>query len=141
MRAACSPGGYVVLGADLVRHKHALDLAYDDPLGVTAAFNLNVLRNVNRCIDADFDVADWRHVAFFDPVTARIEMHVEARCDVAVRWNGGGRRFRATDRIHTENSYKYTLPGLGALLRRAGFGDTWLWTDEEDSFAVALAAA
>ena len=141
MREACGPGGCVILGIDLVRDKRALDLAYDDPLGVTAAFNLNVLRNVNRCIDADFDVADWRHVAFFDPVTARIEMHVEARCDVAVRWSGGGRRFRATDRIHTENSYKYTLPGLRALLRRAGFGDAKLWTDEEGGFAVAVAVA
>ena len=139
-REACGPGGCVILGADLVRDKHALDIAYDDPLGVTAAFNLNVLRNVNRCIDADFDVADWRHVAFFDPVTARIEMHVEARCDVAVRWNGGGRRFRAADRIHTENSYKVTLPGLRALLQRAGFGETTLWTDDE-GFAVAVAAA
>jgi dimethylhistidine N-methyltransferase len=140
-REACGAGGCLVLGADLVRDKNALDLAYDDALGVTAAFNLNVLRNVNRCIDADFDVADWRHVAFFDPVTARIEMHVEARCDVTVRWNGGGRHFRATDRIHTENSYKYTLPGLRALLQRAGFGDTKIWTDEEGGFAVAVAAA
>jgi L-histidine Nalpha-methyltransferase len=140
-REACGPGGCLILGADLVRDKHALDLAYDDPLGVTAAFNLNVLRNVNRCIDADFDVADWRHVAFFDPVTARIEMHAEARCDVNVRWNGGERRFRAADRIHTENSYKYTTAGLRALLQRAGFGDVKVWTDDEGGFAVAVAAA
>jgi dimethylhistidine N-methyltransferase len=140
-REACGPGGCLVLGADLVRDKRALDLAYADPLGVTAAFNLNVLRNANRCIDADFDVADWRHVAFFDSVTARIEMHVEARCDVSVHWNGGGRLFRAADRIHTENSYKYTLPGLRAMLQRAGFGETKLWTDEEGGFAVAVAAA
>jgi uncharacterized SAM-dependent methyltransferase len=141
MRDACGAGGVLVLGADLVRDKRSLDLAYDDPLGVTAAFNLNVLRNVNRCIEADFDVADWRHVAFFDPATARVEMHVEARCDVAVRWNGGGRRFRATDRIHTENSQKYTAPGLRALLQRAGFADTMLWTDVKASFAVAVATA
>jgi uncharacterized SAM-dependent methyltransferase len=140
-RAACGAGGCLILGADLVRDKRALDLAYDDPLGVTAAFNLNVLRNANRCIDADFDVADWRHVAFFDPVSARIEMHAEARCDLDVRWSGGGRRFRAADRIHTENSYKYTLPGLRGLLQRAGYGETKLWTDEEGGFAVAAAAA
>ena len=141
MRAACGTGGWLILGADLVRSKHALDLAYDDPLGVTAAFNLNVLRNVNRLLGADFDVADWRHVAFFDPVTARIEMHVEARCDVAVRWRGGERRFRATDRIHTENSHKYTPAGLRALLQRAGFTQLNLFTDEARSFAVVLAAA
>ena len=140
-RQACGAGGRLILGADLVRDKRSLDLAYDDALGVTAAFNLNVLRNVNRLLDADFDVADWRHVAFFDPVTARVQMHVESRCDVAVRWPGGGRRFSATDRIHTENSYKYTLPGLRALLQRAGFADWQVWTDEPRTFAVAVAAA
>lgn len=141
MREVCGAGGQLVLGADLVRDKRSLDLAYDDALGVTAAFNLNVLRNVNRLVAADFDVADWRHVAFFDPVTSRVEMHVEARCDVAVRWHGGERRFSATDRIHTENSYKYTLPGLRASLQRAGFTEWQVWTDEPRSFAVAVAAA
>lgn len=141
VRAACGHGGALILGADLVRDKQALDLAYDDPLGVTAAFNLNVLRNVNRLIEADFDVSDWRHVAFFDPVTARIEMHVEARCDLAVRWRHGGRQFAATDRIHTENSYKYTVPGLRALLQRAGFVDPELFIDDARSFAVAVASA
>jgi dimethylhistidine N-methyltransferase len=141
VRAACGAAGCLILGADLVRDKHALDLAYDDPLGITAAFNLNVLRNVNRAIEADFDVADWRHVAFFDPVTSRIEMHVEARCDIGVRWRGGGRRFGATDRIHTESSYKYTLTGLRALLQRAGFGSVQIWTDDARSFGVAVATA
>jgi dimethylhistidine N-methyltransferase len=140
-RAACGAGGHLILGADLVRDKRALDLAYDDPLGVTAAFNLNVLRHVNRLLGADFDVADWRHVAFYDPATARIEMHVEARCDVTVRWPGGERRFRATDRIHTENSCKYTTAGLRALLQRAGFVDVQVFTDDARSFAVAVAAA
>ena len=141
MREMCGAGGHLVLGADLVRDKQSLDLAYDDALGVTAAFNLNVLRNVNRLVAADFDVADWRHVAFFDPVTSRVEMHVEARCDVPVRWRGGERRFSATDRIHTENSYKYTLPGLRALLQRAGFREWQVWTDEPRGFAVAVGAA
>ena len=141
MREACCAGGHLILGADLVRDKHSLDIAYDDALGVTAAFNLNVLRNVNNVLEGDFDVADWRHVAFFDPVTSRVEMHVEARYDVAVRWRGGGRRFSATDRIHTENSYKYTLPGLRALLQRAGFTEWQVWTDDSRSFAVAVAAS
>jgi L-histidine N-alpha-methyltransferase len=141
MRDACGDGGRLILGADLVRDKRALDVAYDDPLGVTAAFNLNVLRNVNALIGSDFDVADWRHVAFFDPVTSRIEMHVEARCDVAVSWKGGGRVFRATDRIHTENSFKYTQAGLRALLQRAGFTRSQLFLDAGKTFAVAVAAS
>jgi dimethylhistidine N-methyltransferase len=141
MREACGAGGHLILGTDLVRDKQSLDLAYDDALGVTAAFNLNVLRNVNRLIESDFDVADWRHVAFFDPVTSRVEMHVEARYGVTVRWGDGERRFTATDRIHTENSYKYTLPGLRALLQRAGFKEWQVWTDDARTFAVAVAAA
>ena len=140
-REACGQAGHLILGADLVRDKRALDVAYDDPLGVTAAFNLNVLRTVNALIGADFDVADWRHVAFFDPVTSRIEMHVEARCDLTVRWKGGERRFRAADRIHTENSYKYTQAGLRALLQRAGFTRWQLFLDDGKTFAVAVAAA
>jgi dimethylhistidine N-methyltransferase len=140
-RNACGHGGALILGADLVRDKRALDLAYDDPLGVTAAFNLNVLRNVNALIGADFDVADWRHVAFFDPVSSRIEMHVEARCAVTVRWRGGERSFEATDRIHTENSYKFTQSGLRALLQRAGFADVRLLLDSAKTFAVAVATA
>jgi uncharacterized SAM-dependent methyltransferase len=67
-------------------------------------------------------------------------MHLEARFDVTVRWNGGQRHFRATDRIHTENSYKYTQPGLRALLKRAGFDRIDVFTDEARSFAVAVAA-
>ena len=141
MREGCGAGGHLILGADLVRDKQSLDLAYDDALGVTAAFNLNVLRNVNRLLEGDFDVADWRHVAFFDPVTSRVEMHAEARYNVVVRWRGGERRFSATDRIHTENSYKYTLPGLRALLQRAGFTEWQVWTDDARTFAVAVAAA
>jgi dimethylhistidine N-methyltransferase len=140
-REACGAGGHLVLGADLVRDKRSLDLAYDDALGVTAAFNLNVLRNVNAAIGSDFDVADWRHVAFFDPVTSRVEMHVEARVDLTVVWAGGGRRFRATDRIHTENSYKYTQAGLRAMLQRAGFAATRLFTDEGRTFGLAVARA
>ncbi len=141
VREACRHGGSLILGADLARDKRSLDLAYDDPLGVTAAFNLNVLRTVNRAVGADFDIADWRHVAFFDPGSSRVEMHVEARVPVEVRWDGGGRHFHATDRIHTENSYKYTPAGLLALLRHVGFTEPRVWTDDEGTFAVAVARA
>jgi dimethylhistidine N-methyltransferase len=139
-RKACGEGGHLILGADLVRDKRLLDLAYDDPLGVTAAFNLNLLRNVNRLLGADFDVADWRHVAFYDPAASRIEMHLEARCDVTVCWRGGERRFRATDRVHTESSYKYTQAALRALLQRAGYSHVRLLVDDARTFAVALAS-
>jgi dimethylhistidine N-methyltransferase len=140
-RMACGADGRLLIGVDLVKDKRLLDLAYDDPLGVTAAFNLNVLRNVNALLESNFDVADWRHVAFFDPQASRIEMHVEARCDVTVSWPGAERRFAAGDRIHTENSYKYTTQQMHGLLQSAGYGEVRLFVDDERSFAVALASA
>lgn len=139
-RQAAGHDGHLLIGADLVKDKRLLDLAYDDPLGVTAAFNLNVLRNVNALLESDFDVADWRHVAFFDPHSSRIEMHLEARCEVTVGWPGGARSFAAGDRIHTESSYKYTSQKLHQMLESAGYGSMRLFVDDARSFAVALAS-
>jgi dimethylhistidine N-methyltransferase len=135
-----SPGGNLLIGVDLVKDKATLDAAYDDALGVTAAFNRNVLRHVNRVLGSDFALADWRHVAFFDEAASRIEMHLEARRAVGVGWPGGERRFAAGERIHTENSYKYTPEGFEALLRRAGYRETICWTDASRAFAVFAAA-
>ena len=140
-REACGDDGHLLLGADLVKDKALLDLAYDDPLGVTAAFNLNVLRNVNALLRSDFDVADWRHIAFFNPERARIEMYVEARRDLIVRWPGAERAFTSGERIHTENSYKYTPDTLRQMLKRAGYAWVAIYTDDAGGFAVALAGA
>ncbi len=131
--------GALLIGVDLVKDAATLQAAYDDPLGVTAAFNLNVLRRVNRIIGSDFVLADWRHVAFFDAAHSRIEMHLEARRAVCVRWASGERRFAAGERIHTENSYKYPLEAFAALLGRAGLEQHACWTDERQWFAVVLA--
>ena len=133
--------GHLLLGADLVKDKTLLDLAYDDPLGVTAAFNLNVLRNVNQLLRSDFDVTDWRHVAFFNSECSRVEMHVEARRDLTVRWPNAERAFTCGERIHTENSYKYTPDTLRKMLKRAGYSWVALYTDDAGGFAVALAGA
>ncbi len=140
-REACGDDGHLLLGADLVKDKALLDLAYDDPLGVTAAFNLNVLRNVNALLRSDFDVADWRHIAFFNPERARVEMYVEARRDLIVRWPGAERAFTSGERIHTENSYKYTPDTLRQMLKRAGYAWVAIYTDDAGGFAVALAGA
>jgi len=137
--AACA-GGHLLLGADLVKDEATMVAAYDDALGVTAAFNLNVLQVVNRLAGTDFDAADWRHVALFDAEHSRIEMHVEARRPVVVAWPGGERRFAAGERIHTENSCKYTLDGLTGMLRDAGFGEVVHYTDAAQRFAVLLAS-
>ena len=136
-----SPGGNLLIGVDLVKDRAALEAAYDDALGVTAAFNLNLLLHVNRLLGSDFDVRAWRHVALFNEADSRIEMHLEARRDLIVRWPGGERRFAAGERIHTENSYKYRLDAFDALLRGAGFLQTRCWTDERGWFAVFCASA
>jgi dimethylhistidine N-methyltransferase len=137
---ACE-GGALLIGVDLVKPRAVLEPAYDDALGVTAAFNLNLLRNVNARLGADFDPRQWAHVAFFDEAASRIEMHLQAREALAVRWPGGERRFAAGERIHTENSYKYRRRDFEALLRDAGFGRVTGWTDAREWFAVFAAQA
>lgn len=134
-------GGGLLIGVDLVKPVEILEPAYDDALGVTAAFNLNLLRYLNRLIGSDFDPRRWQHIAFFDAAQSRIEMHLQARSDVNVRWSGGERRFRTGERIHTENSYKHTIDGFAALLREAGFASSRHWTDPERWFAVFWAEA
>ncbi|MDE3010900.1 MAG: L-histidine N(alpha)-methyltransferase, partial [Pseudomonadota bacterium] len=91
---ACA-GGALVIGVDTVKDGAVLDAAYDDALGVTAAFNLNVLRHVNRLLGSDFDPGDWQHRAFYAAGRRRIEMHLEARHALSVRWPGGSRAFAA----------------------------------------------
>jgi L-histidine Nalpha-methyltransferase len=134
-----SPGGNLLIGVDLVKDKAVLDAAYDDQLGVTAAFNLNLLSHVNRVLGSDFAVRDWRHVAFFDRGNSRIEMHLEVRRALTVHWPGGQRSFAAGERIHTENSCKYSVEGFDALLRGAGYARTRCWTDDRGWFAVFAA--
>lgn len=132
-------GGALWIGVDLQKPKAVLELAYDDPLGVTAAFNRNVLQHVNRLAATDFALADWRHVARYDEALGRIEMHLEAVRDVVVRWPHGERRFARGERIHTENSYKHTLPGFTALLARAGLRTVGHWTDAQGWFGFFAA--
>lgn len=141
LRGQCGDDGALLIGVDLVKDSAVLDAAYDDDLGVTAAFNLNMLRHVNRLIGADFDVMGWEHRGFFNARESRIEMHVEAVDDVTVSWHGGSRDFRRGERIHTENSYKYTRAGAVGLLEQAGFGNATVWTDPAGWFAVIHARA
>ncbi len=138
---ARAEGGGLLIGVDLVKPKDVLDAAYDDALGVTAAFNLNALRHLNRTIGSDFAPRQWRHVAFFDSAESRIEMHLEAREALTVSWPGAARHFAAGERIHTENSCKYTIEQFTAMLREAGFTATRHWTDAAGWFAMFWATA
>jgi dimethylhistidine N-methyltransferase len=136
---ALAGGGGLLIGVDLVKPTALLEAAYDDALGVTAAFNLNLLRHLNRLLGADFDLRGWRHVALFNAPASRIEMHLEARAASTVRWPGGERHFAAGERVHTENSYKWTPEGFAALLRDAGFARVQRWSDQQGWFGVFLA--
>jgi dimethylhistidine N-methyltransferase len=129
----------LVLGIDLVKAKHLLDAAYDDAIGVTASFNLNALRHVNRILGSDFDPKQWLHRGFFNEVLSRIEMRLEARQAVDVQWPGGKRSFKAGESIHTESSYKYTVESLERLLNSVGFSQTKIYTDSAQWFAVVCA--
>lgn len=138
---AASQGGQLLIGVDLVKPDSVLVPAYDDALGVTAAFNRNLLLHLNRLIDSDFALADWRHVGLFNHAESRIEMHLEAVRDCMVRWPGGERQFHAGERIHSENSYKWRAQDFADLLREAGFSNLRQWSDERNWFAVFAARA
>jgi dimethylhistidine N-methyltransferase len=136
LRANAGDDGGLLIGVDLIKEKAVLDAAYDDAIGVTAAFNLNMLRHLNHLAGADFDVSLWKHRAFFNEEAHRIEMHLEARSAQTVHWQGGERRFAQGERIHTEDSYKYTRQSFVGLLERAGFATSHVWTDPANWFAV-----
>ncbi len=138
---AATRGGSLLIGVDLVKPVAVLEPAYDDPLGVTAAFNRNMLLHLNRLAGTDFDIAGWRHVAFFNGAESRIEMHLEALRELTVSWPGGERRFAAGERMHTENSCKWRLDDFAALLQQAGFCRLRHWTDDNEWFAIFLAFA
>jgi dimethylhistidine N-methyltransferase len=140
VRQHCLRDGALLIGVDLVKDEATLHAAYNDALGVTAAFNLNLLNNVNRVIGGDFSAADWQHYAAFNAQQSRIEMHLLARHDVQVSWPGGSRSFSGGEGIHTENSYKYRTEQFEALLQQAGFGRIRCWTDAGRKFAVFYAA-
>ena len=130
----------LLLGIDLVKDAAVLQAAYDDAPGVTAAFNKNVLLNINDQLGADFDLRQWRHVALFNSKESRIEMHLEATTHTKVRWPGHERSFAISERIHTENSYKYTLASMTELLKQAGFSQVQHWTDAQNWFGVFWAS-
>lgn len=141
IRSVCDDEGGILIGVDLIKPHDVMHAAYNDELGVTAAFNLNILRHVNQTLGTNFNVRQWQHRAHFNPEKSRIEMHLEARENHVITWNDQHRRFITGERIHTENSYKYTLSHILALLESAGFGHAQHWTDTQNFFAVIYAKA
>ena len=140
-RDALSSGDGLLLGADLLKPEADLLLAYDDPLGVTAAFNLNLLERLNRELDADFNLRQFGHQARWDAAASRIEMHLVSLRHQRVRIPAADLdiTFEAGDTIWTESSYKYHADQIVDMLRRAGFATIEQWT--ESGFALTLAQA
>ena len=126
----------LVIGADLRKDVARLLAAYDDARGVTAAFNLNLLTRINRELGADFDLAGFVHEAFFDHDESRIEMRLVSLRAQEVRVLGRGFSFAAQERIHTENSHKYTVEDFQGLAQRAGWRPFGVWRDPEHLFSV-----
>ena len=137
---ASRPGCGLLIGVDGKKEKRRLDLAYDDPLGVTAAFNRNVLRHLNRRFGFDFHVELFAHRGFYAETRGRIEMHLQALEDHVVKLGNAQREFKAGERIHTENSYKYHAEEFEALLARAGFGEVRRWSSPTDAYFVFYAS-
>ena len=137
---AAAAGRALLIGVDRVKPVALLEAAYDDALGVTAAFNLNLLNHLNRLLDSNFNLRDWRHVALFNAAESRIEMHLQAHTATTVCWPGAERRFAAGERIHTESSYKWMPGDFAALLRDAGFSQVQQWADDQGWFGVCLAS-
>jgi dimethylhistidine N-methyltransferase len=135
-RSLAGRGGGLVIGVDLRKDKSILEAAYDDPQGVTAAFNLNVLARVNRELDGDFDLRAFRHRAWYSDALGRIEMHLESCRDQEVQIGAARIAFGRGETIHTENSYKYSVPGFQALAARAGFEPQRCWVDERNLFSI-----
>jgi dimethylhistidine N-methyltransferase len=126
----------LVIGVDLRKDVARLLAAYDDAKGVTAAFNLNLLTRINRELGADFDLSGFAHEAHFDPDESRIEMRLVSLWPQQVRILGRSFRFAPQERIHTENSHKYTVEDFLALARRAGWSPVALWRDPAHLFSV-----
>ncbi len=129
-------GGGLLIGIDLVKSPALLHAAYNDAQGVTAQFNLNLLRRANTELGCDFDLAGFEHSAFYNAPLQRIEMHLVSRRAQQVHLAGESFAFDEGEALHTENSCKYTIDGLRALAVRAGFGIGPVWTDPQRLFSV-----
>jgi L-histidine Nalpha-methyltransferase len=143
VRGLLDPGEGLLLGVDLKKSESVLIPAYDDPLGVTAAFNLNLLARINRELGGEFDLAAFRHRALYNREAGRVEMHLESRRaqTVPVRGLGIAVSFAEGETIHTENSYKFDLEQVKTLAAETGFELRRTWTDSEGRFASNLLVA
>ncbi|HEX6505427.1 MAG TPA: L-histidine N(alpha)-methyltransferase [Terriglobales bacterium] len=143
VRRILRPGDALLLGTDMQKPIPQLIRAYDDPLGVTAAFNLNLLARLNRELDANFDLQQFEHVAIFNQKTSSVEMHLRSKRAQSVTISGAGLsvRFREGETIWTESSHKYSQHEILQLAMASGFRCQGQWLDSEWEFAENLLVA
>ena len=130
--------GQLLIGVDLKKDEKILQRAYDDCEGVTEKFNLNLLARMNNELSSDFDLNTWQHLALYNQVYSRIEMHLLSLCPQLVAIEDEEFYFDENDTIHTENSYKYSVDEFQALADKAGFKNKKVWLDEKKYFSVHL---
>jgi dimethylhistidine N-methyltransferase len=139
VRQLLKPGDTLLLSTDLQKPVNRVIAAYDDPIGVTAAFNLNILVRINRELDGTFDVTRFRHLARYDHKAHRIEMHLQSLATQQVMLDGDfAVTFRQGETIWTESSYKFSPKDLVSLAKRSGFDCETQWTDREWQFAQSV---
>ena len=141
LRTQLQTGDALLLGTDMVKDEPTLLAAYDDSDGITAAFNLNILRRLNRELGADFDASRFRHRVLWNPIESRIEMHLESteEQDVSIEDADLDLHFMPRETVHTENSYKFSDQGIRNLLIESGFETKESWKDSRGWYALTLA--
>ena len=141
LRSQLRPGDTLLLGTDMVKNTAILEAAYCDADGVTAAFNLNLLRRLNRDLGADFALSGFHHAAHFNTAESRVEMHLRSIRRQTVHFQALGLSidFQPNESIHTENSYKFTSASIAHLLHSSGYTTNETLTDTDGYFAVTLA--
>ncbi|MBU0825311.1 MAG: L-histidine N(alpha)-methyltransferase [Alphaproteobacteria bacterium] len=140
-REALGEESLLLIGIDRIKDIAVLARAYDDPAGVTAAFNLNLLERINRELGGDIPVDNFTHRAIWNDVHARIEMHLVAACDIDFTVDGRVYQMAAGETIHSENSHKYGPRDANLLLRASGWTPVATWDDADPAFALILAEA
>ncbi len=140
-RKVLRDGETFTIGADLKKNPEVIERAYNDSKGITAMFNLNLIARINREFGTNIPLDAFRHYAFYNSKEGRVEMHLISTRDQSYDIGATTVRFRDGESIYTENSYKFSISELEAMLREAGFSETSVWKDSRDLYALITAVA
>lgn len=130
------PGSGLLIGVDLKKPSDVINQAYNDPQGITARFNKNILKRINEELAGQFDLKQFRHLAFYNGEKGRVEMHLESLKSQSVHIKGLAIDFSEGETIHTENSYKYQVGEFQAMAQEAGWNPHSVWTDPDQLFSL-----